>query len=493
MQFLAAEHITKTFDGVTALNDVSFDINVGEIHGLVGENGCGKSTLMKIIAGVLDFHRGTLRINGRQMDKYSAIEAVKQGIGIIYQDLSLFPNLTVLENIYISQMVNDNQSLVFSSAYKDKVGTIIQQLGISLDLEADVDDLPIAKQQLVAIARALINDSRLIILDEPTTALTRTEIKHLFTILNRLRTQGISFIFISHKLNELLEICDRITVMRDGKLIDTVDGGEATTAKIEALMLGYELTYPPRQTHATDEVLLRVRGLCKKNSFQDISFDLHKGEVLGIAGLLGAGRTELALALFGIEPAQSGEIFIENRPVTIGSVGTAVANGIAYVPEDRLLQGLVMQQSIAANAALCSLKSYLNPLGLLDGGKMRRAVSGLLKGMQVKYDNMDKEIRMLSGGNQQKVVLAKWLATHPRIFILDSPTVGIDVGAKSYIYQTVKEKAAEGMGIVFISDELPELLANCDRIIMMNRGRFGKEYATDAIDNETLQQEMENV
>lgn len=493
MEFLAVKHVTKTFDGVTALNDVSFDINVGEIHGLVGENGCGKSTLMKIVAGVLDFDRGTLLINGRQIDKYSAIEAVKQGIGIIYQDLSLFPNLTVFENIYISQMVNDNKSLIFSSAYKDKVNAIIQQLGINIDLEADVDDLPIAKQQLVAIARALINDSRLIILDEPTTALTRTEIKHLFNILNRLRTQGLSFIFISHKLNELLEICDRITVMRDGKLIDTLAGSQLATAKIETLMLGYELTFPPRQSHATAEVLLSVRGLSKKNSFHDISFDLHKGEVLGIAGLLGAGRTELALALFGIEPAQSGEIIIENQRVTIGNVNTAVANGIAYVPEDRLLQGLIMQQSIAANTALCSLKSYLNPFGLLDSGKIRRAVSGLLKAMQVKYDSMDKEIRMLSGGNQQKVVLAKWLATDPRIFILDSPTVGIDVGAKSYIYQTVKEKAAEGMGILFISDELPELLANCDRIIMMTRGRFGKEYATDTIENEALQREMENV
>ena len=493
MEFLAVEHVTKTFDGVTALNDVSFDIQVGEIHGLVGENGCVTPTLMKNVAGVLDFDRGTLRINGRQIEKYSAIEAVKQGIGIIYQDLSLFPNLTVLENIFISQMVNDNKTLVFSNAYKDKVDTIIRQLGVSLDLSAYVDDLPIAKQQLVAIARALINDSRLIILDEPTTALTRTEIKHLFTILNRLRSQGISFIFISHKLNELLEICDRITVMRDGKLIDTAAVGELTTARIESLMLGYELTYPPRQSHATQDVLLSVRGLSKKNSFRDISFDLRKGEVLGIAGLLGAGRTELALALFGIEPAQQGTILIDNRPVVIDSVSTAVANGIAYVPEDRLLQGLVMEQSIAANTALCSLKSYLTPWKLLDRGKLRQAVSGLLKGMQVKYDTMDKEIRMLSGGNQQKVVLAKWLATNPRLFILDSPTVGIDVGAKSYIYQTVKEKAAAGMGILFISDELPELLANCDRIIVMTRGRFGKEYATDAIENEELQREMESV
>ncbi len=493
MEFLAVEHVTKTFDGVTALNDVSFDINVGEIHGLVGENGCGKSTLMKIVAGVLDFDRGILRVNGRQIEKYSAIEAVKQGIGIIYQDLSLFPNLTVLENIYVSQMVNNTRSLVFSATYRAKVDAIIAQLGITIDLDAYVDDLPIAKQQLVAIARALINDSRLIILDEPTTALTRTEIKHLFVILNRLRSQGISFIFISHKLNELLEICDRITVMRDGKLIDTAASAALSTAKIEALMLGYELTYPPKQSHATGEVLLSVRGLCKKNSFQDISFDLHRGEVLGIAGLLGAGRTELALALFGVEPAQSGRILIDNRPVAINNVSAAVANGIAYVPEDRLSQGLIMEQSIAANTAICSLKDYLNPLKLLDTGKMRAAVAGLLKGMQVKYGDMDKEIRMLSGGNQQKVVLAKWLATNPRIFILDSPTVGIDVGAKSYIYQTVKEKAAEGMGIVFISDELPELLANCDRIIMMTRGRFGKEYNTDAVGNEALQQDLESV
>lgn len=492
MEFLAVEHITKTFAGVTALNDVSFDINVGEIHGLVGENGCGKSTLMKIVAGVLDYDRGLLRINGRTIEKYSAIEAVKQGIGIIYQDLSLFPNLTVMENIYISQMINDQKPWVFSGAYQEQVKAIIGQLGVSLDLDALVEDLPIAKQQLVAIARALINDSRLIILDEPTTALTRTEIKHLFTLLNRLRSQGISFIFISHKLNELLEICDRITVMRDGRLIDTVDARALTTARIEELMLGYELTYPPRASHATRDVVLSVRRLGRRNSFQEISFDLHQGEVLGIAGLLGAGRTELALALFGVEPAQEGQILIDNRPARIGSIAAAVANGIAYVPEDRLAQGLVMEQSIAANTAICSLKAYLNPLKLINSGKMRAAVGGLLKGMQVKYGGQDQEIRMLSGGNQQKVVLAKWLATHPRILILDSPTVGIDVGAKSYIYQTVKEKAAAGMAILFISDELPELLANCDRIIMMTRGRFGKEYATDAVDNEALQRDMES-
>lgn len=491
MQFLAVDKVTKKFGGVTALNDVSFDINEGEVHGLVGENGCGKSTLMKIIAGVLERDRGTLTIKNQPMQRYNAIEAVRQGIGIIYQDLSLFPNLTVLENIYISQMLNDKTPLVRASAYRDKVERILDQLGIRLDLNATVDELPIAKQQLVAIARALVNESKLIILDEPTTALTRSEINNLFTILRHLKSQGIAFIFISHKLNELLEICDRVTVMRDGKVIDCKPTGQLTSADIEAMMLGYALTYEARASCATSEVLLSVRNLSKRNSFQDISFDLHKGEVLGIAGLLGAGRTELAMALFGVEPAQSGEVRLNGQPVRLNTINDAVKQGIAYVPEDRLAQGLVMEQSIAANAAICTLDHYLSPLRLLNGSKMRATVEGLLKGMQVKYGSQDQPIRMLSGGNQQKVVLAKWLAMKPQVFILDSPTVGIDVGAKSYIYQTVKAKAEEGMGIIFISDELPELLANCDRIIMMRRGRLGKSWRSDEIDNDALQHELE--
>lgn len=491
MQFLSVANVTKKFGGVTALNDVSFDINEGEVHGLVGENGCGKSTLMKIIAGVEARDRGSMSIKNQPIHRFSAMDAVKQGIGIIYQDLSLFPNLTVLENIYISQMLNDRKALVRSAGYKDNVEKIIAQLGIKLDLDASVEELPIAKQQLVAIARALVNQSKLIILDEPTTALTRSEINNLFTILRQLKAQGIAFIFISHKLNELLEICDRVTVMRDGKVIDCQPTTQLTSGDIEALMLGYALTFEQRASSASEEVLLSVRNLSKRNSFQDVSFDLHKGEVLGIAGLLGAGRTELAMALFGVEPAQSGEIRLHGKPVTINSIHAAVKHGIAYVPEDRLAQGLVMEQSIAANAAICTLDHYLTPLGLLNGSKMRATVEQLLKGMQVKYGSQDQPIRMLSGGNQQKVVLAKWLAMRPQVFILDSPTVGIDVGAKNYIYQTVKAKAQEGMGIIFISDELPELLANCDRIIMMQRGRLGNSWRSDEIDNESLQHEME--
>lgn len=491
MTFLTVENATKRFGGVTALNQVNFDINEGEVHGLVGENGCGKSTLMKIIAGVLSRDEGTLSIKGQPVSRYNAMEAVKQGIGIIYQDLSLFPNLSVLENIYLSQMLNERKALVRSSFYKVKVKQIILQLGIQLDLETTVDELPIAKQQLVAIARALVNESKLIILDEPTTALTRSEINNLFTILRQLKSQGIAFIFISHKLNELLEICDRVTVMRDGCVIDSLPTAQLTTVDIESMMLGYALTYETRTSCASDEVLLSVRNLSKRNSFQDVSFDLHKGEVLGIAGLLGAGRTELAMALFGIEPAQSGDITLHGKPVQLNSIHAAVKNGIAYVPEDRLAQGLVMEQSIAANTAICTLDHYLTPLRLLNGKKMRNTVESLLKGMQVKYGSQDQPINMLSGGNQQKVVLAKWLAMKPQVFILDSPTVGIDVGAKNYIYQTVKSKAQEGMGIIFISDELPELLANCDRIILMRRGRLGESWRSDEIDNDKLQHEME--
>ncbi|NIY46279.1 sugar ABC transporter ATP-binding protein [Cedecea colo] len=491
MQFLSIENVTKTFDGVVALKNVSFDIDQGEIHGLVGENGCGKSTLMKIIAGVLDYDTGTLKINGTTIGKYNSIEATKYGIGIIYQDLSLFHNLTVMENIYISQMLSNKKPLVFAKHFKSQVQEIISKLGVSLDPNAIIEELPIAKQQLVAIARALINKSKLIILDEPTTALTRSEINNLFKILNQLKAQGISFIFISHKLNELLEICNRVTVMRDGRLIDTVPTNGLTSNNIEHLMLGYELLFEKKRTHNHGAVLLSVRHLSKKNSFQDISFDLHQGEVLGVAGLLGAGRTELAMALFGVEPAQTGEVRLNGSLIKIKDIKSAIKNGIAYVPEDRLLQGAIMEQSIAANTTICTLDHYLSSANLLDPGKMYQSVKENLKAMQVKYDKQENPIRMLSGGNQQKVVLAKWLATKPKVLILDSPTVGIDVGAKSYIYKIVREKAQEGMAIIFISDELPELLANCDRIIMMRNGRFGKSWSTESVDNDMLLRELE--
>lgn len=491
---LRAEKITKRYGGVTALDKVDFDMVQGEIHGLVGVNGCGKSTLMKIIAGAEQPTSGKIYIDDQECPPYTPAEAMQHGIGIIYQDLSLFPNLSVFENIYLSRVIASGNKTISPSGFRQGIEEIVKSLGITLDLNADLGELPIARQQLVAIIRALFNKSRLIILDEPTTALTGSEIANLFKILNSLKEQGLSFIFISHKLTELLQICDRITVFKDGHLINTFDNdGKLKQNQLEKAMLGREVTYQKFPYHATDKPVLTVKNLSLKNNFKDISFTLHEGEVLGIAGQLGSGRTELAMGLFGAAPAQSGTIEVAGRPADCSSIGKAVENGIAYVPEDRLSLGLVLDQSIRRNAVVCSLKALSSWTGLLNLKGYKDLAEALLEELKVKFGAVSHKISSLSGGNQQKVVLAKWLAIKPRILILDSPTVGIDVGAKSAIYETVHDKAAEGMAFLFISDELPELLANCDRILVMGHGRIKAELAAADLTEEALQEAIAGV
>ena len=486
---LKAEKITKRYGGVVALDQVDFDMVTGEIHGLVGVNGCGKSTLMKIIAGAEHQTAGKIYIDDVERAPYSPAEAMQYGIGIIYQDLSLFPNLSVYENIYLSKVIASGKKTISPKEFKAGIEEIVKSLGIELDLTANLGELPIAKQQLVAIIRALFNKSRLIILDEPTTALTGSEIANLFKILNSLKAQGISFIFISHKLPELLQVCDRITVFKDGHLINTFDNHQPLQqSEIERAMLGKEITYKKYPSTAGQDVVLKVSNLSLKNNFKDISFSLKKGEVLGIAGQLGSGRTELAMALFGAESAQSGSIEVAGHQVSCSSIGKAVENGIAYVPEDRLNLGLVIDQSIRRNATLCSLRRLNTFAGLLDLNAYKELAANLMVELKVKFGRISNKISSLSGGNQQKVVLAKWLAIKPRILILDSPTVGIDVGAKSAIYETVHAKAQEGMAFLFISDELPELLSNCDRILVMGHGRIKEELATAGLTEAQLQE-----
>lgn len=487
---LKASQITKRYGGVTALDHVDFDMEKGEIHGLAGVNGCGKSTLMKIIAGAEHPTSGRIFIDDVERPPYTTAQAMKYGIGIIYQDLSLFPNLSVFENIYLSRVIASGGRTVRSAQYREGVENIIADLGIDLDLDAGLDELPIAKQQLVAIIRALFNKSRLIILDEPTTALTSQEISHLFAILRTLKSKGVSFVFITHKLTEIKEICDRVTVFKDGRLIGTRRNDDSLTlGAIEKAMLGKEITYKHYESHSDEgKVLLEVSHLSKKNNFKDISFKLHAGEVLGIAGQLGSGRTELAKALFGAEPADSGTVAVEGKAADCSSIHSAVDAGFAYVPEDRLSLGLVLAQSIRRNATICSLKRLSGLFGILNLKLYKELALRLLDELKVKYGLISQPISSLSGGNQQKVVIAKWLAINPKILILDSPTVGIDVGAKSGIYDTVHQKAGEGMGVVFISDELPELLSNCDRIAVMSHGRITAVCNAPDLTEEKLQQ-----
>ena len=492
MAILELKDIRKSFDGVNALNGVDFTVETGEVHGLVGENGSGKSTLMKVVAGVYVPDAGTIHMDGRLVTENSPFFSSMSGISVIYQDLSLFPNLTVAENIYMGKVVSDPGKFVNHGKHFQPAIDTLNGLGVEINPFEVVEMLPIAKQQIIAIARALTNKTRLLILDEPTTALTRKEILQLFAILGRLKEQGISFIFISHKLDEVLEICDRVTVLRDGNHIGTEPAASLTVEKLGSMMLGKSLSFERKPTAAVKEnEVLRLDRLGRKNNFADVSLSLRAGEIVGISGLLGSGRTELALALFGIGPADSGAIYVNGAKTAINSVEDAVRHGIAYVPEDRLLQGLVMDHSIGDNIVLSTLPDYVSRVGLLDRRKIDVASGRWIKNLNIKTDDSHKSARVLSGGNQQKVVVAKWLAMSPSILILDSPTVGIDVGAKSGLYETIRASAAAGTAILMISDELQELLANCDRIYVMRHGRIVREYDASAITEADLRNALE--
>lgn len=492
MNFINAVNIVKHFGGVQALKGVDFTVRNGEIMGLIGENGCGKSTLMKVISGVHQPDSGTLEIAGRDIKENNPFEAIKLGVSVIYQDLSLFPNLSVIENVCLGPIIGDDSFLSRQGLYRDKAMGILKSLGVDINPNDLVEDLPIAKQQLVAIARALTNDSKLLILDEPTTALTRKEIVQLFGLLGELKTKGISFVFISHKLGEIMEICDRVTIMRDGLVVGVEETVGLTINKIESMMLGHSLAFSKKtESYATGDPILKVDHLSKKNNFRDISFTLRAGEILGISGLLGSGRTELASALFGIAPAETGKVSIRGKEARIKHVSDSIRHGIAYVPEDRLTQGLVMPHSIANNIVIATLNKYLNPFRLIDFRKVRKTVQEWIGHLAIKTDDGQKAANTLSGGNQQKIVLAKWLAMSPSVLILDGPTVGIDVGAKKGIYDTIQENARSGMAIIIISDEIPELLANCDRILIMHSGRVTAEVASAEATEERLQELME--
>jgi simple sugar transport system ATP-binding protein len=475
MDFITIEHASKSYGGVRALNDVSFSVQKGEIHGLVGENGSGKSTLIKILAGSLPADTGVITIDGKQITSYGPLSGIQHGISVIYQDLSLFPNLTVLENVCLSNHVKKNAKRFSSKQYAKSIQTLLDQLDVEVQFSDLIEELPIAKQQMVAIARALSNEPKLIIFDEPTTALTRGEINNLFKIINKLKSKGISIIFISHKLDEIVEICESITILRDGDVIVSQPIEGMSIPEIEKLMVGEMSVYSKfhaQESGGSPEVMLEVKGLCKKNNFADVSFSLMKGEVLGITGLLGSGRTELASALFGILPADSGTIYLENKQVRILSVQDAVTNGIAYVPEDRLTQGLVMNYPQRDNIVLATLANFTKN-GLLDEPTITEVSQGWVSSLKIKTDDHFKKVSTLSGGNQQKVVLAKWLEMNPKVLILDGPTVGVDVGAKAGIFKIIHEMVEKlGMSVILISDEIKEITANCQRVLVMQNGRI---------------------
>ncbi|MGR5143590.1 sugar ABC transporter ATP-binding protein [Photobacterium sp. DNB23_23_1] len=478
--FIDLHDIHKRFGGVHALRGVSLKIERGQIYHLLGENGCGKSTLIKIIAGAHPASSGQLMVMGETQTDFNSIKALSAGIETVYQDLSLLPNLSVAENIGLSQQLVKSQGSLYRKLDRQTLintaKTALQIVGLPTTpsfLGTQVDRLPIATRQLVAIARAIAGSAGLVIMDEPTTALTKNEVDNLITVVRKLQTQSVAVLFVTHKLDECKEIGGIGLVMRDGELVCQCDISDLSKERIGYLMTGREITQGRyRLPQHTGDTLLEVKQLEKPGAFSDISFSLNKGEILGITGLLDSGRNELPKALAGVEPAVKGDILINGKSMAFQQVDDAVQAGIGYVPEDRLNEGLFLDKSILDNAIMGILSKLRGKLGLIDKTRATDHTQAMIKNLTVVASDILAPVKSLSGGNQQKVLIGRWLATEPRLLILHGPTVGVDVGSKDTIYQIIQNQAESGMGVIIISDDLPELLQNCDRIAVMSGGKI---------------------
>ncbi|EJK86404.1 sugar ABC transporter ATP-binding protein [Rhizobium sp. AP16] len=471
--FLRLSKITKRFGGVLALDDIDWEVRAGEIHCLVGENGCGKSTLIKTVAGVHPPTSGEIEIAGKSVLPLTPSSARALGIQVIFQDLSLFPNLTVAENIAIESHLKSDLRPVSYTKMRKLALSALKRLDFHLDPDAAVADLSVAERQIVAICRGIAAEARLIFMDEPTASLTRSEVKRLLAIVARLKADGIAVVFVSHRLDEIVEIAERVTVMRDGRKVGTYPAAEVDQRRIGHLMTGIDIFQSVvARDMSAEKPLLEVSSLSRGGEYKDISFTIRQGEVLGITGLLGAGRTELALSLFGMTRPDSGTMKLEGRKLSLRSNRDAVNAGIAYVSEDRLSLGVILRQSIGDNLILAVLKSLRGRLGLIPDRSRRTLAADWVSRLAIKIPGLDRPVGTLSGGNQQRVVLAKWLAAKPKILILDSPTVGVDIKNKQGIYKVVADLARQGVGILIISDEVAEVYATCDRVLHMRAGRI---------------------
>ncbi len=463
--------IAKQFGGVQALRGVDFSLFPGEVHALVGENGAGKSTLVKILAGIHRPDAGIVKVGGEVVELRSPTQAQNLGIAVVQQEPMMFPDLDVAENVFMGRHPRDRFGRVDWKRMYREVDQLLASLDVSLSSHAPVQGLSVAEQQLVEIAKALSLQARVLVLDEPTAALSAHEVEELFAIVKQLRERGVAILFVSHRLEEVFIIADRLTVFRDGAHIITAPVSEMTTEEIIKYMVGRELSNLfPKDATEIGEVMLEVRQLTRTGVFSDVTFQLHKGEILGLAGLVGAGRTEVAQVLFGIEQAESGEIRLKGKRVRIRSPQQAMEYGIAYVPEDRHLHGLIMNFSIAANLTLATLHQ-VSRFGLVDPRREQKIADEYSTQLSVRSEGVEQLVNALSGGNQQKVVLGKWLATNPSVLILDEPTRGIDVGAKAEVHRIISDLAARGLAIILISSELPEVLAMADRVIVLHEGR----------------------
>lgn len=483
---LALDGIAKSFALTVALAEVSLELLAGEIHALVGENGAGKSTLIKIMTGVHQPDAGSIRLAGAQTVIADPQAAQRLGIAAIYQEPMVFPDLDVAENIFISHQ--GIGLLVDWKKLQADATALIERLGISLDVRRAASGLTLAEQQTVEIARALSLDVKVLIMDEPTASLSAHEVERLMQIARTLRDRGVAVLYISHRLEEVLELADRVTVLRDGRHISTRPIGEVTREGLVRDMVGRAVEhFTPRTTarpHGSQ--LLAVSGLAREGVFEGVGFDLHRGEILCLAGLVGARRTDVGLALFGIQPATAGTITLEDNVVTIGSPAAAMRHGIAYVSEDRRKLGLAMPMPITANISLPSLRRLLGPLGWIDRRAERAMAEKHRDRLSIRTPSLALEVEKLSGGNQQKVMLAKWLETDPRLLIVDEPTRGIDVSAKTEVHAIINDLAGQGVAVIVISSDLPEVLALADRVLVMREGRQMGIFAIEDATPETI-------
>ncbi len=474
---LEMKGIDKRFSGVHALKSVNLDLKEGEVHALMGENGAGKSTLMKVLCGIYQRNAGEMILFGKPVNFSNIKDSQKAGISIIHQELNMMNHLTVAQNIYIGREPMVNGIYIDDKKMEEDARRLFEKIGVNIDPSAKVGSLTVGKQQMVEIAKAVSHDSKILILDEPTAALTQTEVEELFTIMNDLKAKGIGMIYISHRMDEINRISDRITVMRDGEYVGTLNTKETTKDEIVKMMVG-RVIYGDKKEQSTvsddAEVVLEVKNLNRGKEIKDVSFKLRRGEILGFSGLMGAGRTEVARAIYGADKPDSGEIYINGKKVKNRTPEEAVKNGICYLSEDRKRYGLLLDKSVAENSVLSNLDDYIS-YGFINDAKIERAAENENAKLKTKTPSMKQLLKNLSGGNQQKVIIARWLLKNSDIFIFDEPTRGIDIGAKSEMYTLMEELAAEGKSIIMISSELSEIQRLSDRVIVMCEGRITGE------------------
>lgn len=482
---LQMKNIEKSFNGVPVLKGTNFSVRKGEVHAICGGNGAGKSTLMKILTGVYTKDKGTIQINNKEVDINSTHDAERNGVAMIFQEFSLIPTLTVAQNIFLTRESRSAKTFINDKECIRAAETILEKLNVKINVNDRVDSLGVGYWQMVEIAKALSKNAKILIMDEPTSSLSESETDSLFKLVNQLKQNGITIVYISHRMTEIFKICDSITVLKDGRTILTDQCSNLTMEKVVGSMMGAEagksFKWIERNVKKQEKPVLQVKNLAYKSRVKDVSFQLYPGEIVGLAGLMGSGRTEIAQCIFGIQHPDAGEVLVDNQKIK--TTRDAIRNGIALVPEDRRKQGLVLDHAVQENMMLPMIKKLTKGL-FVDDSRGNSLTTSYIEKLNIKTDGTSKLVKLLSGGNQQKIVLAKWLAQHPKVLILDEPTIGVDIGAKSEIVEIIRSMANDGMAILVISSELEELLAVSDRILVLYGGNIIKEIDRKGIESE---------